>query len=542
MLQFQYIEYLIGLAIIPIMVLLYFLLIKWKKGAVRRIGDAILVKRMTRSFSSNKFLTKFILFTLAAALCVIAVAGLVVPDGTQKVNRRGMDIVFALDVSKSMLAQDIKPTRLDRAKQVISNIISQSPSDRIGLVVFAGRAYLQMPITVDHAAAKMYLASTSPDDIPTQGTVIGQALKMSAAAFNPKDKTYKEVILLSDGEDHDNDALKIVKQIKKDGIIISTIGIGSSEGAPINDPETKGYKLDEKGDVVISKLNEEELIKIAEAGGGIYQHYNSTDEVVKNMQTQLASMGETTITDKSFDSYKQYFQLFLAAALILLVIEFFISEKKKAGKQVAITLIFLLFFAFPSAAQDADEAIINGNEAYKAKDYDNAAIHYAEARKTDEANTTASYNLGNTLYRQSKTDEAVATFDETIKNTTENSVKQKAFYNKGVTYQRANKIPECILAYKNALLLDPNDEEARQNLQRALQQQQQDKKDNKDQKKKQDNKKDEKKQPEPKPQPSRISRQDAEEKLKSLLEKEKALQDKLRKTKGDAGNTPEKDW
>ncbi len=534
-----------ALAIVPLFLFLYSLLIRWKKKATKKIGDERLVKLMTKDFAPGKFLIKFVLFTVAAALCVISLAGLVTPDGTRKVNRRGMDIVFALDVSKSMLAQDIKPNRLERAKQVITNIITQSPDDRIGLVVFAGRAYLQMPITVDHAAAKMYLSSTSPDDIPTQGTVISQALKMSAAAFNPKDKTYKSVILLSDGEDHDKDAIKLARQLKSDGIIVSTIGIGSPQGAPINDPESKGYKRDENGNVVISKLNEQELIKISQAGGGIYQHYNATNEVVRNIEAHLSTLGETNITDRSFDTYTQYFQIFLALALVLLLLEFFVSEKKRGTKKLAATALVLISFQVSAFSQGAEELINKGNTAYKKQDFEKAGAYYEDALKAEESNDIATYNMGNTLYRKKNTDDAVARFDETIKNTKENAVKQKAYYNKGVAYQSVNKLPECILAYKNALLLDPADEDARQNLQRALkqqQQQQQQKKDNKDQKKNQDQKKEQKKEDQPKPQPSRINKQDAEEKLKTLQEKEKALQEKVRKVKGGSTSENDKDW
>lgn len=549
MLHFQYIEYLFAFAGIPLIILLYLIVIRWKKRASKKIGDPALIKQLTVNYSSNKFILKFILFTTAFALCVVAVAGLVIPDGTQKVNRKGIDIMFALDVSKSMLAQDIKPDRLERAKQVITKIINNSPDDRIGLVVFAGRAYLQMPLTIDHAAAKMYLSSASPDDIPTQGTVISQALKMSGAAFNPKDKTYKAIVLLSDGEDHDKDALKIVKQLAGDGIMINTIGIGSAQGAPITDPETNSYKTDENGNMVISKLNEQELSNIATKGNGIYQYYSSTDGVASNIKTKLSGIGETVITDKSFDSYRQFFQYFLAISFMFLIIEFFISENKKMTKKVTIIGLSILLLCNYSFAQDTKNVIIKGNEAYKNNDFDKAEVFYGEAQKLDEKNTTASYNIGNVFYRKEKTDEAVNAFDNTISNSKDNAIKQKAFYNKGVSYQKANKLPECILAYKNALLLNPADEDARQNLERALteQKKQEDKKDKKDKKQdpkqNQDKKDQQKKDTEPKPQPSKISKQDAEEKLKSLLEKEKTLQDKLHKVKGADGlNKPDKDW
>jgi Ca-activated chloride channel family protein len=556
MIHFQYTQYLLSLTAIPVMILLYILLVRWKKKAIKKIGDPLLIKQLTKGFSSKKFNLKLIVFIIGFILCGFAVAGLVEPDGTQKINRKGIDIMIALDVSKSMLAQDIQPSRLERAKQVVSKIIDNAPEDKIGLVIFAGRAYLQMPMTVDHEAAKMYLSTASPDDVPTQGTVISDALKMCYAAFNLKEKTYKSIVLLSDGEDHDDDALKIAKQLGKEGVMINTIGIGSPQGAPIMDPETNSYKLDDKGNTVITKLNQDELSNLAKNGNGLYQLYSTTNEVANNIKNQLSGIGkETTVSDSSFEAFKQYFQYFLAVALFLLVLEFFISEKKKLNKKIATTLVIFFFMGSASFAQNAKTEIIKGNEAYKKSNYDAAENSYRDALKIADNNSTASYNLGNTMFRKDKTDEAVEAYDNTIQNTTDNATKENAYYNKGVAYQKAKKLPECINAYENALMLNPNDEDARQNLQRALkeQKQQRDQENQKDKKqqpkqdqKKQDqqNKQDQQKQNnEPKPKPSKISKQDAEEKLKSLLENEKALQDKLHKIKGAASpDKPEKDW
>ncbi|HEY8658434.1 MAG TPA: VWA domain-containing protein [Hanamia sp.] len=548
MIHFQYIEYLIALVALPVMILFYFLVIKWKKNTANKIGDPSLVKELTAQYSSKKFLTKFILFILAFALCAFAVAGLVKPDGTQKINRKGTDIMIALDVSKSMLAQDIKPSRLERAKQVISTIIDNSPDDRIGLVIFAGRAYLQMPMTIDHTAAKMYLASASPDDVPTQGTVISQALKMSYAAFNPKEKTYKSVLLISDGEDHDEDAIKVTKQLAEQGIMVNTIGIGSPQGAPIMDPATGQYKTDSKGQMVITKLNQEELSNIAKAGNGIYQLYYNTEEVAGNIKKRLSRIGQaTTLSDNSFASFKQYFQYILAAAFILLLVEFFVSEKRKIKIKNAVAVLFFMIISNASFSQNAKSAIINGNKAYKENNFTAAEKEYRDALKGSQKNEIADYNLGNALYRNNNAAEAAKSYDNAIQNANNNAIKQQAFYNKGVAYQKEKKLPECIIAYKNALILNPNDEDARQNLERALkeQKQQQNKKDNKDKKQQpKDQKKNNQQQNnEPKPQPSKISKQDAEEKLKSLLENEKALQDKLHKMRGAAApNSPEKDW
>jgi Ca-activated chloride channel family protein len=546
MIHFQYIEYLIALATLHIIVLLYFLVVKWKKNAAKKIGDPELVKEITNQYSPRKFFAKFILFSVAFALCAFAVAGLIKPDGTQKISRKGSDIMIALDVSKSMLAQDIKPNRLERAKQMISKIIDNSPDDKIGLVIFAGRAYLQMPLTLDHAAAKMYLNSASPDDVPTQGTVISQALKMSYAAFNPKEKTYKSVLLISDGEDHDDEAIKVAKQLAAQGIMINTIGIGSVMGAPIMDEETGQYKTDSKGQTVISKLNEQELRDIAVTGQGIFQLYSTTEEVVKNLKNKLSSIGqETTLSDSAYASFKQYFQYFLGAAFILLLFEFFTSEKRKLKIKNAVAVLFFMMMSNVSFSQNSNSAILKGNKAYKENKLEEAEKEYRTALQKSEKNVTANYNLGNVLYRKEKTDEAVKAYDNAIQNTDDNTLKQKAFYNKGVAYQKAKKLPECILAYKNALILNPNDEDARQNLQRALkqqQQQQQNQENKKDKKQNNQSNKDQQKAPEPKPKPSKISKQDAEEKLKTLMENEKALQDKLHKVKVPSPDNPEKDW
>lgn len=555
MLHFQYIEYFIALAVVPLFFFLYGYLVKWKKNVQKRIGDPALIKELTADYSPKKFLVKFILFVIAFIFCVFAVAGLVTPDGSQKINRKGTDMMIALDVSKSMLAQDIKPSRLERAKQLISKIIDNSPDDRIGLVIFAGRAYLQMPLTVDHEAAKMYLSTASPDNVPTQGTVIADALRMCEASFNPNDKTFKSVLLISDGEDHDNDAIKVTKKLAKEGIMVNTVGIGSPEGSPIPDPQTGQFLKDDKGQTVISKLNQSELSDIAKAGDGIYQLYSGTDQVAANIKKQLAGIGkETGTSDSAYASFRQYFQYFLAVAFILLLVEFFFSEKNKQKMKSGIAILFLSAISVSSYSQTR-EAIIKGNKAYKDSNYNAAENEYKLALKNSDTNVTASYNLGNVLYRKNNTEDAVKSYENAIKNTSDNSIKQRAFYNKGVALQQAKKLPECINAYENALMLNPNDEDARQNLQRALKEQKQQQQQNKQQKKnqKQQNKQQQNKpqQPkdnqqnnqQPKPSPSKMSKQDAEEKLKSLLENEKQLQDKMHKIKGAAvPNTPEKNW
>ena len=563
MLRFQYNEYLLLLSVIPLLIVLYFFMLAWKKKTIKKIGDARLVNEMIKDYLPQRFAIKFVLIVVAFATGVLALANLRFPKGTEKVSRNGIDVMIALDVSKSMLAQDIQPNRLDRAKQVLGKLIDKLANDRIGIVVFAGKAYLQMPLTGDHGAAKMYLASASTDVVPTQGTVVADALKMCNSSFNAKEKKYKSVVLISDGEDHDEGAEKIAEQMANEGISINTIGIGSPGGAPIIDATTNQEKKDNQGNVIVTKLNEEELMSIASKGNGIYQLFTTTDEVVSKLEAQLNSMDQRVITEDSLVNYSNYFSYFLALTLILLVIEIMISTKKKwaweekiktESKHLPIiTGLFLVMIPSAIFAQNENSIVKKGNDAYEKKEYGKAIDNYRNVIEKNPLNATAQFNLGNALYRNKKSDEALGAYENAINNANATADKSVSFYNKGVVLQNNKKLPECIDAYKKSLKLNPGDEDARQNLQKALQQQkQQQQKEKKDKEKKkpeEDEKQKEKQKPkeedknnQPKPQPSKLSKQDAEEKLKALLEQEKNLQDKLRKVNAGSPNKPEKDW
>jgi tetratricopeptide (TPR) repeat protein len=562
MFRFQHNEYFTVLAAIPLLALLYFFVLQWKKKTIRKIGDERLVNEMIKSYSPQKFALKFVLFLAAFATGVMALANLRSPQGIEKVNRSGIDIMIALDVSKSMLAQDIKPNRLDRAKQALGKLIDKLDDDRVGIVVFAGRAYLQMPLTGDHGAAKMYLSSASTEVVPTQGTVIADALKMCYSAFNSKEKKYKAIVLISDGEDHDEGAITTAGQLADEGIVINTVGIGSPQGSTIVDELTNEIKKDNNGNTVITRLNEDELKKIAEKGNGAYQLFTDTDDLVAKLNAQLRSMDQRTITEDSLVNYKNYFPWFLAATLLLLVTELLVSERKRSGRikvnapkrtggLTSVLLIAYCLLPVSSNAQAEKALIKKGNEAYEKKEYDNAINNYQKAVTKSPANPTAQYNLGNALYKNKKPDDAVQAYDNAVLNAASKEDKAKAFYNKGVVLQNNKKLPECIDAYKNTLKLDPQDEDARQNLQKALQQQKQEQqKENKEQKKpKEDQKKKEQQKPkedekkeQPKPQPSKLTKQDAEEKLKALLQQEKNLQDRIRRINTSTSAKPEKDW
>jgi Ca-activated chloride channel family protein len=259
---------------------------------------------------------------------VIGAANYQEPGSMQNMNRQGVDVMLVLDVSKSMLAEDIKPSRLERAKQLLIRLLDKVQNDRIGIVLFAGRAYLQMPLTTDHSAAKMYILDAGPEVVPTQGTVIADALRMANTSFNSKERKYKSIVLISDGEDHDPDALKVAKDLANDGVMINTVGIGSPEGAPIIDPATKELKKDETGQTVISKLNEAELQQLSDATNGIYLRLDNMEDALITLSQRLDSIEKRSLTDSEFIDYKSYFQLFLAVALLLLLAEFFLPERK----------------------------------------------------------------------------------------------------------------------------------------------------------------------------------------------------------------------
>jgi Ca-activated chloride channel family protein len=315
---------------LAVTILLFFKVLLWKKKTRKKIGDKNLVNALTSTYSSRLFTGKFILFLLAFALGIITVMNPGKIGGKENINRKGIDVAIALDVSKSMLVTDIAPSRLERAKQFISKLMSEMPDDRIALVLFAGKAYLQMPLTTDHGAAKLFVSSAGPNTIPAQGTVISDALKMSANAFSNTEKRYKAVVLISDGEDHDQAAMETATELSQQGVMINTIGIGSPEGATITDPVTGQLKTDETGNTVISKLNEDELKQIATATNGVYVRLESSDETVSLIKEHLSQIEKKAFGDVSQINFNTWYWWFAGLMFILLLLEIFLPETKRS--------------------------------------------------------------------------------------------------------------------------------------------------------------------------------------------------------------------
>ena len=328
MFRFEYNIFLLSLVLVPLMVLLFFNLLKWKNKTITKIGDPALVRQLISGYSPSRFLLKFIMIVVAFVATALALANLQRADQVGQINRQGVDVMIALDVSKSMLAEDIQPSRLQRAKLMVSKLIERLQNDRVGLVLFAGRAYLQMPLTSDHGAAKMYVNTASTSSVPTQGTVIGEALQICSNAFDQKQKKFKAVILISDGEDHDESAASVAKKMSEDGVLLHTIGVGTTTGSNLLDPDTKEVKRNADGTPVVSKLNEKELMDLAVTGNGTYQLLVETDAAVTKIMSEINSMETKTIKDNSLLNYRSYFPWFLAVAIILLIVEMIYPERK----------------------------------------------------------------------------------------------------------------------------------------------------------------------------------------------------------------------
>lgn len=324
--------YLFGLLAIAGFVMLYLLLNRWKQKARKKFGDLNVITPLMPDVSNFRPLLKFIVLMVAFACLIMALARPQTGSKLEKGKRKGVELMLLLDVSNSMLAKDIKPNRLGRAKQAISKMIDKLENDKIGLIVFAGKPYNQLPITTDFAAAKLFLNTVSTELVPAQGTAIGAAIDMAVKSFNFKDKTKnKAIIVISDGENHEDDAVEAAKTAAENGVYIHTIGMGLPDGSPIpivvNGVEA-GFKLDSAGNTVVTKLNEAMLQETAVAGKGIYVRASNSDVGLDKVLDEIDKMEKKEYEAKIFSDYEEQFQYFLGFALLILMGEIFIFERR----------------------------------------------------------------------------------------------------------------------------------------------------------------------------------------------------------------------
>ena len=331
MTRFAHPELLLLLALVPGLLLLFMLRARARRKALAALGQHTLVQSLMPQHSIGRERLKRVLQAICLALVIIAAADPQIGNKVEDVKRQGFEIIVCLDVSNSMLATDLEPNRLERAKLSISKLIDRLKNDRIGIIVFAGQAYVQLPMTHDHAAAKLFLRTIDTDIVPAQGTAIGKAIALAQRSFSPETKSDRVIIIISDGENHDDEALQVAIRAGEAGILIHTVGIGSTEGTPL--PEYRngqmvGYRKDHEGHTVVSRLNETILQQIAASANGTYVKANASGNALDILLNRLEEMQRQEFGSTMFTSYEDRFQYLIAAALILLLLEFIIPTRK----------------------------------------------------------------------------------------------------------------------------------------------------------------------------------------------------------------------
>ncbi len=327
MFRFAHPEYLFLLLIIPLLLGVFIYTNILKKRKIKLFGNSEILAQLMPNVSVIRPQVKFYFQLVAILFLIIVLAQPQFGTKVENVKRQGIEVMIALDVSNSMMAQDIQPNRLEKSKQILSKLVDGLSNDKIGLVVFAGDAYTQLPITVDYVSAKMFLSSISPKLVPRQGTAIGSAIDLAIKSFGTKSEAGRAIIVITDGENHEDDAIGAAKLAAENGIALHVIGMGKIDGAPIPVDGTMSFWKDKDGNVVVSKLNEEMCKNIAEAGKGTYVRADNSNSAYRIINKELDSLAKSDIKTSIFSDYNEQFQSFALFALLLLVVEFFIFNR-----------------------------------------------------------------------------------------------------------------------------------------------------------------------------------------------------------------------
>lgn len=328
MFRFAHPEFLYLLFTLPILALFYVYAFLQKRRAIKKYGNPELLSVLMPDVSIKRQHLKFVLLFSAIAVMVFVIAGPQFGTKLETVKRQGIEIMVCLDVSNSMLAEDVSPNRLEKAKQMLSKLTDGFTDDKVGMIVFAGDAFTQLPITSDYISAKMFLSSITPSMVSTQGTAIGAALNLAARSFTPNESSDKAIIVITDGENHEDDAVGAAKAAAEKGIHVNIVGIGDPKGSPISIDGSNNFMKDNEGNVVVTKLNEQMCQEIAAAGNGMYVRADNTNSALKALQNEVAKMNKTEMDSKVYSEYDEQFQSLAWIALVLLVIEVLILDRK----------------------------------------------------------------------------------------------------------------------------------------------------------------------------------------------------------------------
>lgn len=562
MFRFEEPTYLYLLAALPLIAILRWVLERKQLKRLKLFGDPKLLRHLMPDVSKMRPVVKFWMLLAAMALIIVMMARPQMGTRISHEKRTGIESIIAMDISNSMLAEDVTPSRLDRTKMMVENLVDNFTDDKIGLIVFAGDAFVQLPITSDYVSAKMFLSEIEPSLIATQGTDIATAINMAANSFTQQQGVGKAIIVITDGEDHEGGALEAAKAAKKKGMRVYVLGVGSDKGAPI--PLGNGdYMKDRTGNTVMTKLNEEMCRQIAEAGGGAYIHVDNNTNAQRQLDSELAKLSKKEMQSTIYSDYDEQFQAFGIIAIILLILEICILESKNpiarrlnifGRKQRTTTLIVALLVASASFAQNDRKYITQGNKLFRSGQFDKAEVAYRKAIEKNPRNPQAHYNLGNSLMAQKKDSAAVQSFQKSTELETSKIRKAMAFHNMGVVCQQHKMYGEAIEAYKNSLRLNPKDDATRYNLELCKRQQRnqknQDKQDQnkqkdkngndqKDEKQKNKDKQDQKKNNNE----NKMSKENAEQMLNAAMQQEKSTQQRMKKAmQKPRTNKLDKEW
>lgn len=547
MFRFEDPAYLYLLVLVPILALIRFYSYRNQKKRLRKFGDPDLLKELMPDVSRWRPSVKFWLLEAALTLMIVMLARPQMGTRISHEKRTGIETIIAMDISNSMLAEDVVPSRLERSKMMVENLVDNFTNDKIGLIVFAGDAFVQLPITSDYVSAKMFLSSIDPSMIQTQGTDIATAISMATHSFTPEENIGKAIIIITDGEDHEGGATEAAEEAKKLGMRVYVLGVGSVKGSPIPVPGTGDYMRDNTGEVVMSALNEQMCREVAQAGGGAYIHVENNSSAQRQLDEELDKLEKRETESTIYSDYDEQFQAVGILALLLLLIEICIFDRKNPllknlslfGNKKQVTALLVLMFALSASAQDARQYIRNGNKLYRAGDYVKAEVAYSKAVAKDSLNPQAAYNLGNALMMQQKDSSAIVQYQKAARLEKNPLRLSQSFHNIGVICQKKQLFAEAIEAYKQSLRLNPNDDETRYNLvlcqRQQKQQQQNQKQQGQDKDDKQDQQKQEKqqqqqdkKQQKPQEQKPQMSKENAEQLLQDAMRQEQQTQKRLK--------------
>ena len=453
--------------VLPALILLFRISRGLWMRRVRKIGDPdTVLKKLLPQYRLSHWSVRVFYLLAVFAFAILALARPQWGEEKKRIQRKGVDVIIMMDTSLSMLAEDIKPSRFQKAKLEIRTLVRNFNGDRVGMVAFAGSSFLQSPLTLDYAAFYLFLDAIDVGYIPDPGTSLDRALRRAANSFPESDTKHKAVILFTDGEDHEGGLEGALKEVAEKGVRVYPIGLGSEEGEPIPLKDDKGrrmgYKKDRSGQVVITRLNREVLEQIAKATGGIYLPATPGEQEIDLILKHMETLGERTFKERMIADKEDHFQLFLSLALIFLVLETLVSTVgKPPPAAVALLAVFILFSGFMESPRDLNE---KGNALFQEKKYESALEQYRKAQVKEPDDPAVLYNLASALYQVQDYQEAKNTLEKAVKHIEDKQLKQKALYNYGNTLYRLGDFEKSIEAYKGALELNPEDEDAKYNL------------------------------------------------------------------------------